>query len=304
MELAHLQSFLAVHRHGNVSHAARALQLAQPTVTSHIRALESELGRPLFVRLPRGVSPTTLADRLAAEVSPSLDTLRTAIEGFLSEPDSSGGTLLLGGPVDLLAEVVLPRLMALVEQGLAVRVTTGLTGDLLTALADRELDIVLATTPSRRRGVTMTRLFDERLVLCASPRTARQLGRAANLSTLAADGWRDMLAQLPMAAYDEHAPLVRRYWRSVFDSGVAPTPRIVVDDLRAVARTVAAGAVWSVLPHYLISGRLDSGELVELHRPPTAPTNTLYIANRAGDDRRGVVARVRQHLLSTAFPPA
>ncbi len=302
MELAHLHSFLAVHRHGNVSHAARELLLSQPAVTSHIRALELELGRPLFIRLPRGVRPTPLADQLAGEIAGPLEALKATATSFRGDADVTAGTLLLGGPVDLLAEVVLPRLAVLTEHGLAVRAVTGLTNDLLGALASRELDMVMATTPSRRRGVTMTRFFEEQLLLCGSPRLARQVGRTARSSGRTADEWRDRLTAVPLVAFAEDAPLVRRYWRGVFDASRPPAPRVVVADLRAVARAVAAGTSWSVLPHYLIAPQLERGDLVELHRPPVPPTNTLYIATRAGDDRRGLVARVRDHLLATTFP--
>src|SRR5229473_467381 len=54
MDLARLRVFQAVADHGSFSRAARALFLSQPAVTQHIRALETELGVPLFDRLGRG----------------------------------------------------------------------------------------------------------------------------------------------------------------------------------------------------------------------------------------------------------
>jgi DNA-binding transcriptional LysR family regulator len=53
-----LQSFLAVAARGSFSDAARALDISQPTVSRHIRALESSWGRPLFVRHNRGIELT------------------------------------------------------------------------------------------------------------------------------------------------------------------------------------------------------------------------------------------------------
>ena len=54
MDLRVLQNFLAVAREGNISTAAAALHLSQPTLSAQIRQMEEELGRPLLVRGARG----------------------------------------------------------------------------------------------------------------------------------------------------------------------------------------------------------------------------------------------------------
>ena len=51
------RSFLAVLTEGSLSGAARALDIAQPTVGRHVAALERSLGTPLFTRSQRGLRP-------------------------------------------------------------------------------------------------------------------------------------------------------------------------------------------------------------------------------------------------------
>ncbi|NEC21079.1 LysR family transcriptional regulator, partial [Streptomyces parvus] len=70
-----LRTFLAVHRSGSFTAAARLLGLSQPTVTAQMRSLERQVGRELFERLPRGVAPSPYADELAARVVAPLDAL-------------------------------------------------------------------------------------------------------------------------------------------------------------------------------------------------------------------------------------
>ena len=48
-----------MRQHGNLSKAARALQMAAPVVTKRLQALEAALGVRLFQRTTRRVSPTT-----------------------------------------------------------------------------------------------------------------------------------------------------------------------------------------------------------------------------------------------------
>jgi len=51
------RSFLAVLAEGSLSGAARALDIAQPTVGRHVAALERGLGMPLFTRSQTGLLP-------------------------------------------------------------------------------------------------------------------------------------------------------------------------------------------------------------------------------------------------------
>lgn len=58
MTIQQLQYALAVYRAGSISAAAAALNLAQPNLSGTIRALEEELGYPIFLRNNKGVQPT------------------------------------------------------------------------------------------------------------------------------------------------------------------------------------------------------------------------------------------------------
>ncbi|ENM1020161.1 TPA: LysR family transcriptional regulator [Klebsiella variicola] len=73
--LTHLRTFLEVYRVRSISQAAVNLGITQPTASLHIQAIEMFVGKPLFIRQPRGVASTGAADELARSVAPHLDSL-------------------------------------------------------------------------------------------------------------------------------------------------------------------------------------------------------------------------------------
>ncbi|MEU3862349.1 LysR substrate-binding domain-containing protein [Streptomyces sp. NPDC028722] len=174
LDLNLLRTFLAVYRSGSFTGAARLLGLSQPTVTTQMRALERQTGRELFERLPRGVTPTPVADELAARVAAPLDDL-AVVAGPTPPAGARAEPVHLAGPAEFLCTTVLPALAPLVAEGLRLRVSTGLTDPLLEELRAGRHDLVIATTRPRGRTVHAVPLADEEFVLVAAPVWAERL---------------------------------------------------------------------------------------------------------------------------------
>ncbi|MEU8522775.1 LysR family transcriptional regulator [Streptomyces sp. NBC_01216] len=294
LDLSLLRTFLAVHRSGSFTAAARLLSLSQPTVTAQIRALERRLERELFERQPRGVTPTRFADGLAARVAEPIDTLAAVAEsgpGARTVPRP----VHLAGPAEFLCVSALPALARLVEEGVRLQVTTGLTDELLDGLRAGHHDLVVSTVRPRGRTLAAVPLADEEFVLVTSPDRARRIDRGA----LATDG-PAALHGVPMVMYADDLPIARRYWRHVFGRRLTGEASVTVPDLRGVLAVVVAGAGFSVLPRYLCRAELDAGRLVTLLEPEDPPINTAYLVRRPGVPENPHVSLVGDRLLAAA----
>ena len=295
MDLALLRTFVTVHRAGSFTRAAALLGLSQPAVTSQIRTLERQLGRPLFLRRARGVTPTTMGDELAQRAAPHLAALVEIAESGVDE-ESAVRTLHLAGPPEFISLRALPALTPLVSHGLALRSSfLANAEETLEGLAAGHHDLAIATARPRGGLLTATPLCDEEHVLVAAPLWAARIGPGA----LRHKG-PVVLEQLPVVEVHESLPLVSRYWAAVFDCRPAAAGTVIAPDLRAVLECTAAGAGLAVLPRYLCEGALERGEVVALLDPPVPPLRTYFLAARTGTLALPHIARAHEWLVRAA----
>ncbi|MFI6344880.1 LysR family transcriptional regulator [Streptomyces sp. NPDC050560] len=298
MDLALLRTFVTVHRAGSFTRAAALLGLSQPAVTSQIQALERQLGRPLFLRRARGVTPTSIGDELAHRAAPHLDALVGIAEAGLDDTVLPRSLHLIGTP-EFTAERAVPALTELASREgpeFTLRASFGHAEEALEGLAAGRQDMAITTVRPRGALLTGTALCDEEHVLVAAPRWAARIGPGRLRRKSAAT-----LDRLPLVEVHESLPLVTRYWGLVFDAAPAAPGAVIVPDLRAVLACAVAGAGLAVLPRYLCAGALEQGVLVALLDPVVPPLRTYFLAVRTGTLALPHIARAHDELLHAAL---
>jgi DNA-binding transcriptional LysR family regulator len=292
-DIDRLRAFLAIHRNGSVTEAARQLHMSQPAVTQQLQALETLAGRRLFRRMPRGVDPTPAGRELAEQVGAHLDAVEEAWGQWLGRVAAedargalTGGSVYIGGPSEFITGRVLPALAPLIHMGVRMRVHVGDDTQITAALEAREVDLAVLSVPLDRRGVSVEPLAREEFVLVASPDVAVELGSLARGGRRVAK----QLEHVPLLAYAEELPLVRGYWQEVFDTEPNVLASVVADSLPALAALAERGLGITVLPRHVCEDQLATGRLVRLVDPRVPPTADLWLAWSSGSRRSPAVA--------------
>lgn len=105
------QSLHAVLQSGSLSAASRSRGLTQPTIGRHIEALEQQLGAPLFLRSPRGLTPTDLAVSLKAHLEEMHAAAAAAARDASGSADSEKGSIRIAASLIVGVEV-LPQILS------------------------------------------------------------------------------------------------------------------------------------------------------------------------------------------------
>lgn len=141
-----LNIFAAIWEERNVSKAAKRLHLTQSAVSQALGRLRDMMGDDLFVRAPRGVTPTRQAEQWAPQIQRVLAEATKIFETETAfDPAKAQGVLRLAS-TEYFEQVALPKLIAILRKeapGL-VLVSRPAGGELPKAgLESGELDVVV-----------------------------------------------------------------------------------------------------------------------------------------------------------------
>ena len=96
MELRVLRYFLTIAREGNITNAANALHVTQPTLSRQIHDLEEELGQQLFVRGSHSVTLTPEGMLLRKRAEEILDLVQKTEQEFAQTEEAVSGEVYIG----------------------------------------------------------------------------------------------------------------------------------------------------------------------------------------------------------------
>jgi DNA-binding transcriptional LysR family regulator len=264
-----LRIFEAVARLGGMNRAAAELHTVQSNVTARIRALEDELGTPLFARHSRGVTLTAAGERLlpyAARMRHLLEDARRVVE----DDGTPRGVLTIGTLETTVAMRLSPLLSAYVGKHPQVDLVlrTGTTSELVEGVLTRRLEGAFVCGPVDHQELQSEVVFREDLVLLA----ARSESRLEDLL-----GATDLKIIVLRAGCSYR----QRLEAILASRGVVGVRVLEFGTLEAILGCVAAGLGITLLPRSIV-GASQHGDGLAIHELPAseARVETLFVRRR------------------------
>jgi DNA-binding transcriptional LysR family regulator len=286
---AQVNAVIAVTESESFSEAARRLGIAQPTVHRAVTQMESEVGRPLFDRGPRGVIGLRPTRTLATAARLAFAELAQAQSELAEQMGREVGCITVGAMPLSRACLLGPAIarFRLTRPTLRIAVKDGPFADLSLGLRRGEIDLLVgALRPADAvPDLTQEPLFKDEMVMVA--RTGHPLATCTDLATLARAPWVVAAPGTPARAAFEAVFAEATFPKSLVETGASVLLREI---LRAsdhlgftsalqVATDVAAGLL-TTLPLRLPNTQRPIGLIRRADWQPTPAQQDFMTALR------------------------
>src|SRR3989442_13520406 len=236
MDIHQLELFLAVMESPSMTRAAEKIHLSPGAVSLQLHKLADELQTDLFVRSGKRLIPTPAALRLA-ELAKQVVTMmgqNDLTKDVRPFHFATGVTTLihqLGAPL---------RQLRKRYPNAEIRVTVGVTEEMVAGLLERRFDLALISLPVSEANLKLIPLFEEELLIVRP--SANKVGSGHISSMRASD-----LAGAPFLLYPKRSNVrlvIDRFFNEV---GVTPRVLMEADDTEAIKRLGESGFGYSIL---------------------------------------------------------
>lgn len=145
MDFRQLRYFIQIVESGSLAKASRQLHIAQPALSQQLAKLEDEVGKPLLVRTPKGVTPTEHGTALQHHARFLLRQLDQALSIARQEPGTVRGMVSVGLAATTVCAMGIPFVRRIHEKypGIVLNVVEGMSGHLAQMMQLGQLDLCI-----------------------------------------------------------------------------------------------------------------------------------------------------------------
>lgn len=263
MEIAQVETFLAVGTFGGFRRAADALRVTQPAVSARIKALEASLGVALFERGRGGLTPSAAGRALRPHAEQLLRAVALARQAVHQLRPASAGALQIAAALSICAYLlpdVLKRFQA-AHPSVFVTVRSGHSKEVLEMVLRGEAEIGLARSLHHPAVETLS-LRDDPLILVRHRAHPFLRTRRARLTEV---------AECPLVFFDRGSSdwtLTHGLFRR---AGLVPNVVLEVETIETAKKMVERGLGLAFLPQLAVARELRRGTFVAVEIADAEP---------------------------------
>ncbi|AOW94153.1 hypothetical protein BFN03_19655 [Rhodococcus sp. WMMA185] len=274
ISLQRLETFVAVADHGGLSAAARALGIAQSTVSGNLQLLERELGVVLVDRSGRASRLTDAGEALIDHARTLLSLAGEAADRVTRLRKAPVSGVLAVGGTETVAQKLLPRLVtsfACRYPGIEIDLHVDNSAAAVLAVTEGRVPIALVAAETDKPSLESSRVASEpQTMIVASDHPLA--GRQASPHRLR--GSRILLREEGSAS--------RRYQLDLLKKWQIPnTHTSTIASNGAIIGAVAHGLGIACLPRNCTEDALELGRIGEIHLDPALPHRPINLVRLA-----------------------
>jgi DNA-binding transcriptional LysR family regulator len=288
--------FRSVARHLSFSRAAEELLLTQPAVTQQIKALEDELGVPLFDRGGGRITLTTGGSALLPFAEQMHTLSDEAIAAVARANGHHAGSLTLGAS-QTIGQYVLPNLIAgflKTQPRLSITARSGNSDQMLEALLSHQIHLALIEGPEQRKDLHVEPFMEDHMVLVV-PAGHEWADSEVDL---------DALRNQPLLVREFGSGSRRVVEQALAAAGLKPKSLRIsmeLDSTEGLLSGVEAGLGVAFVSRWAVRNQLALGTLKLARVRGLKLSRRFSMAWPAGPEPTGAVAAFRSFLLSRAL---
>jgi DNA-binding transcriptional LysR family regulator len=276
--LPQIEAFLEVARRQNLSRAAKALFVSQPTLTARLQSLEGSLGEQLFIRTRRGMRLTEAGEAFLPFAEHAVAALADGRQRLDELRRGVAGRLVLGAPPTV-STYTLPALLArfsAAHPNVRLAVKTGTSEEVLEMVLHDQVQLGIIRSLAHQE-VQSVPLYTDALVLIAGPGhrlAGSQAGRQVRLADLAGE---------VLVLFGRSSSYLEFTTATFRQAGVLPNSVLELDNIEAAKKMVERGLGVSLVPASTVAAELAAGTLTRIELVDAAPVRREIVAVRRID---------------------
>ncbi len=287
MELWQLRTLVATAETLNFTKASEALNLTQSAVSHQIKALEEELGTPLFIRASRGVKLTD-AGRLAYEHAKRIVAdAEDMVLAVAHREKALVGTVRVAAATQALVYLFAPLFEEFMDSHPSVELvfrTTTSTEQTVTGILDGSIDVGFASLAVYSPGLAFSRVFEDELVLVVGKKHALAKKRTVTIDDIRNDRW----------ILFERGASIRRATDAFFkEAGMVPEKALESNDTYFIKLMIERGLGIALMPGWAVKEEVERGELSRLRIKDHKLMRSVSMASLKGSRSAAIDAFIR-----------
>lgn len=287
VELWQLRTLVATAELLNFTKASETLNLTQSAISHQIKALEEELGTPLFIRASRGVKLTD-AGRLAYQHAKKIIAeSENMLQSVAHREKALVGTVRVAAATQALVYLFAPLFEEFMDLHPSVELvfrTTTTTEQTVTGILDGAIDVGFASLAVYSPGLALTPIFEDELVLAVGKKHRFAGKRIVKVDDIRDERW----------ILFERGASIRRATDAFFkEAGMVPEKALESNDTYFIKLMIERGLGIALMPGWSVKEEVATGELARLRIKDHPLKRSVSMGSLKGSKSAAIDAFIR-----------